>query len=64
MRNAEEYATTGQLRTEATIVERVRRTGAAALSGLYQRPLVTLSGWMTPRCPWPSASATYRHRLG
>jgi hypothetical protein len=33
MRNAEEYATTSQLSTEATIVERARATGAAALLG-------------------------------
>ena len=33
MRNAEEYATTAQLATEAAIVERARATGAAALSG-------------------------------
>ena len=33
MRNAEEYATTEQLKTEARIVERARGTGAAALSG-------------------------------
>jgi conjugative relaxase-like TrwC/TraI family protein len=33
MRNAEEYATTAQLRTEATIVERAHGTGAAALAG-------------------------------
>ena len=33
MRNAEEYATTAQLETEASIVERARGTGAAALSG-------------------------------
>ena len=33
MRNAEEYATTAQLATEAAIVERARATGATALSG-------------------------------
>ena len=33
MRNAEEYATTEQLKTEARIIERARSTGAAALSG-------------------------------
>ena len=33
MRNAEEYTTTTQLATEATIVERARATGAIALSG-------------------------------
>ena len=33
MRNAAEYATTAQLATEATIVERARGTGAAALAG-------------------------------
>ena len=33
MRNAEEYATTAQLETEATIVGRARATGAAAVSG-------------------------------
>ena len=40
MRNAEEYATTAQLATEATIVERARATGAAALSG----PALELAG--------------------
>ena len=33
MRNAEEYTTTAQLRTEARIVDRARTMGAAALSG-------------------------------
>ena len=33
MRNAAEYATTAQLATEASIVERARGTGAAALAG-------------------------------
>ena len=33
MRNAEEYATTAQLETEAAIVGRARTTGAAAVSG-------------------------------